>query len=196
MLRWLSPLAGERTQMFAAALMWFIGAAILLVRGGAYLQDRYWHAWALAAGLALGVLKSGVLLDRVARKAVERIRRRGRAHFFGFFSLSSWALVGVMMGGGILLRRLVVHPDVIGAGIMGAIYIGVGTALVLADRVFWHAWADELPTHLTETQRSALWKWRWLGWRESTPAFKASLTLVALLTIVLIFTALRFSAAP
>ena len=28
---------------------------------------------------------------------------------------------------------------------------------------------------LTETQRDALWKWRWLGWRGSTPAFKASL---------------------
>lgn len=38
-----------------------------------------------------------------------------------------------------LLRRLVVHPDQVGAGIMGAIYIGVGSALVLADRIFWHA---------------------------------------------------------
>ena len=44
-----------------------------------------------------------------------------------------------MMGAGMILRRLVVHPDAVGAGIMGAIYIGVGTALVLADRVFWHA---------------------------------------------------------
>jgi len=125
--------------MLAAALMWLIGASILLVRGVSYLQDRYWHAWALAAGLTLGVLKSRVLLDRVARNAVGRIRLRGRAHFFGFFSLKSWALIAVMMGGGILLRRLVVHPDLIGAGIMGAIYIGVGTALALADRVFWRA---------------------------------------------------------
>jgi len=138
-LKWLSPPASERAQMLAAALMWLIGASILLVRGVGYLQDRYWHAWALAAGLTLGVLKSRVLLDRVARNAVERIRLRGRAHFFGFFSLKSWALIVVMMGGGILLRRIVVHPDLIGAGIMGAIYIGVGTALALADRVFWRA---------------------------------------------------------
>jgi len=33
--------------------------------------------------------------------------------------------------------------------------------------------------HLSQRQREALWKWRWLGWRESTPAFKASLALVA-----------------
>lgn len=133
----ISPAASERTQLVSAALMWLIGASILLVRGVGYLQDRYWHAWALAIGLALGVFKSRVLLDRVARKAVIRIRERGRAHLFGFFSLRSWGLVALMMGGGMLLRRLVVHPDVVGAGIMGAIYIGVGTALVLADRVFW-----------------------------------------------------------
>lgn len=137
LLKALSPSASERTQLIAAATMWLIGASILLVRGVGYLQDRYWHAWALAAGLALGVFKSRVLLDRVARRAVARIRERGRASFIGFFSLKSWALVAVMMGAGMTLRRLVVHPDVIGAGIMGAIYIGIGTALVMTDRVFW-----------------------------------------------------------
>jgi len=119
--------------------MWLIGASILLTRGATYVYDRHWHAWALGIGLALGVLKSRALLDRVARKAVARIRERGAAGFFGFFSLQSWALIALMMGGGIALRRLVVHPGVIGAGIMGAVYIGVGTALLLADRIFWRA---------------------------------------------------------
>ncbi len=32
---------------------------------------------------------------------------------------------------------------------------------------------------ISEEQREALWKWRWLGWRKSTPAFKASLVLLA-----------------
>lgn len=119
--------------------MWLIGSTILLVRGTGYVQDRYWHAWALALGLVLGSLKARVLLDRVARSAVERIRRRGTAGFLGFFSLRSWGLIALMMGGGIALRSIVVHPGVIGAGIMGAIYIGVGTALLIADRIFWHA---------------------------------------------------------
>lgn len=131
--------AGVRAQLTAGALMWLVGASILLVRGGIYIQGRSWHAWALAAGLALGVLKSRYMLESVASKAVLRIFERGRASFFGFFSKRSWALVGLMMGGGMVLRRVVVHPDQIGAGILGAIYIGVGTALLLADRVFWHA---------------------------------------------------------
>jgi hypothetical protein len=32
---------------------------------------------------------------------------------------------------------------------------------------------------LEQRQRDALWKWRWLGLSESTPAFKASLLLLA-----------------
>lgn len=134
-----TPRVGVRPQLYGAAAMWAIGASILIVRGVGYLSDRYWHAWALAAALAIGVIKSRYMLDRVARKAVDRIRARGRACFFGFFSLKAWAFVGLMMGAGMVLRRVVVQPDVIGAGIMGAIYIGVGVALALADRIFWQA---------------------------------------------------------
>ncbi|GAB4281398.1 MAG: hypothetical protein Kow0067_00770 [Coriobacteriia bacterium] len=142
--RSVSPIVSERTQLLAAASMWLVGAGILLIRGAGYLQGRSWHAWALAVGLSLGVLKARMILDRAARSAVDRIRARGSAHFFGFFSARSWTLVAVMMGGGMVLRRIVVHPDAIGAGIMGALYIGVGTALLLADRAFWHALAGRL----------------------------------------------------
>jgi len=119
--------------------MWLIGASILLSRGLGYIHDRHWHAWVLSAGLALGVTKSRLLLDHVSRRAVTRIRLRGRASAIGFFSRKSWMLIGVMMFGGILLRQLFVHPGQIGAGILGAVYIGVGSALLLADRIFWKA---------------------------------------------------------
>lgn len=136
------PKAGVRVQLTAAAVVWLVGASILLVRGVMYVSDRSWHSWALAAALAIAVLKSRLLLDRVASAAVERIRRRGRASFPGFFSLRAWAFIAVMMGGGITLRQLFVHPGRIGAGILGAVYLGIGMALLMADRVFWHAVFD------------------------------------------------------
>jgi hypothetical protein len=139
MLDRLVPRAGERVQLVAAATVWLVGASILLVRGVGYVSVRYWHAWALGAALVIGVLKSRLLLDRIARHGVERIHERGRACFFGFFSVKSWAFVGAMMGGGILLRTLVARPGVIGAGIMGALYLGIGSALLIADRIFWRA---------------------------------------------------------
>jgi hypothetical protein len=38
--------------------------------------------------------------------------------------------------------------------------------------------ADTATADLHERQRAAIWKWRWLGFRDSTPAFKASLVLL------------------
>jgi hypothetical protein len=120
-------------------MIWLVGASIVLIRGFGYIQGRPWHVWALAAGLILGVLKSRYMLERVAARAVARIRVRGPAFFLSFFSLKTWGLVAIMMGGGIALRDLVVASNELGTGILGAVYVGVGTALVLADRVFWHA---------------------------------------------------------
>jgi hypothetical protein len=38
---------------------------------------------------------------------------------------------------------------------------------------------------LRQKQREAIWKWRWLGFRESTPGFKGSMVLLVI-AIVLI----------
>jgi len=149
-----TPRASARVQMFGAAIVWLVGASILIVRGLGYVQGRYWHAWVLGAALAIAVIKSRYLLDRVARKAVMRIVERDRACFFGFFSVKAWAFVALMMGGGITLRHLVVSPDAIGAGILGALYLGIGTALALADRIFWHAALGRpLPVEEPATER-------------------------------------------
>ena len=134
--------------------MWLVGSVILVVRGTGYVYDRYWHAWALALALVLGVVKSRYLLKGVATKAVARIRERGRACYFGFFSWRSWLFVFLMMGGGIMLRRLVVHPGVIGAGIMGALYLGIGFALFLADGVFWRAVVEEFDPSVADQTAS------------------------------------------
>lgn len=137
----LTPRASAQVQLFAAAIVWAIGGGILVTRGFIYVSDRSWHAWALGLSLAvlIAVPKTRYVLDRVARKAVARIRQRDHACFFGFFSWKSWAFVAVMMGGGIAIRNAIVHPNVIGAGILGALYLGIGAALLTADRVFWHA---------------------------------------------------------
>lgn len=40
--------------------------------------------------------------------------------------------------------------------------------------------ADE---DLRQMQREAIWKWRWLGFRNSTPGFKGALVLLAIAAI-------------
>jgi hypothetical protein len=44
---------------------------------------------------------------------------------------------------------------------------------------------------LSVEQLDALWKWRWLGWRHSTPAFKASLAILAVAALAIATIALR-----
>jgi hypothetical protein len=134
-----TPRAGQRVQLFSAAAMWAIGAMILLVRGVGFLHDN-WYAALLALAIVLGLVKSRYLLDRVARKAVLRIHERGRACYFGFFSWKSWLFVVVMMGGGILLRRSGLPRD-----FLAVLYVGVGTGLALADRIFWQALISPSP---------------------------------------------------
>ncbi len=48
-----------------------------------------------------------------------------------------------------------------------------------------------LHEHLRQEQLDALWKWRWLGWRNSTPAFKASLVLLGVAALALALVALN-----
>ena len=36
-----------------------------------------------------------------------------------------------------------------------------------------------------QLQRDAIWKWRWLGWRDSTPGFKGAMVLVAIAAVLL-----------
>lgn len=43
---------------------------------------------------------------------------------------------------------------------------------------------------LRQEQREALWKWRWLGLRRSTPGFKAGLALLAIVAAALAVKAL------
>jgi hypothetical protein len=44
---------------------------------------------------------------------------------------------------------------------------------------------------LMQEQRDAIWKWRWLGLRKSTPAFKASLVLLAVGAAAIVLQAVR-----
>lgn len=137
----LTPRASARAQLFVAATVWAIGAGILISRGIQYVHDRSWHSWLLGGALALAIAipKSRYILDKAALKGVNRILSRGRKCVFGCFSFGGYAFIGVMMGGGILIRNTFVSPGAFGAGILGAIYLGIGTALVFADRIYWHA---------------------------------------------------------
>lgn len=44
---------------------------------------------------------------------------------------------------------------------------------------------------ISQERLDALWKWRWLGWRKSTPAFKISLVLLTVAAAWLVVMTVR-----
>jgi hypothetical protein len=48
----------------------------------------------------------------------------------------------------------------------------------------------EYRDRVRQMQRDAIWKWRWLGFRNSTPGFKASLVVLAVAAVSIVAGAL------
>jgi len=148
-----TPRAGVRVQMFSAALLWLVAVGFLLVRGvlfievpGPHSHFSYWIVPIAIVALVIGIIKARFILIRYASKAVARIQRRGHACYFGFFAPTSWLFVLVMMGGGMLLRHSALVNYEWGRVFLSTLYIAVGTALAIADRIFWIAALRPSPT--------------------------------------------------
>jgi hypothetical protein len=156
----LTPRAGVRAQLFAAALLWLVAVCFLLVRGVLFIEAPgssshlgYWIVPIALVAIVIGIVKARFILIGYANRAVVRIRTRGRACFFGFFAPSSWLFVLVMMGGGLLLRGSALVDYTWGRVFLSTLYIAVGTALAIADRVFWVAALRRRPA-APETSRA------------------------------------------
>ena len=132
--------------MFSAALLWLVGTSFLLVRGVLFVAapgPGFHFGYAIVpiaiVAIVIGAIKARFILIRYADKAVARIRGRGHACYFGFFAPLSWLFVCVMMGGGMLLRDSALVDFAWGRVVLSTLYLAVGTALAIADRIFWVA---------------------------------------------------------
>jgi hypothetical protein len=150
-----TPRAGVRVQMFAAAIMWLVGLSFLLVRGVLFIfapgnnvdhPPAHWVIMPIiVVAIVIGMLKARYILIKYADKAIARIQHRGHACFFGFFGWTSWLFIGVMMGGGIALRSSPLVHYSWGLELLSVLYIAVGTALLIADRIFWLSALRSMP---------------------------------------------------
>ena len=134
------PAAAVHVHLMLVGLMWTVVGVALVGLGGRWLWQSPIPAapWLAALALAIGAFKARFVLDRAARTIADRIRERGDGRCIGgFLSLRSWALVAVMVAGGRLLRG-----SHVGRGLLGVLYVAVGTALLLSSRVAWRAWRE------------------------------------------------------
>ena len=116
--------------MLIAGLVWCAAGAMVCVIG---LPLEFGlaptHLILVPLAAAIFLVFYVFVFSRLVRKHTGRIRARveNRLPFWHFFNASSWAVMAVMMGGGMVLRLSHVVPD----WMIAFFYSGLGVALFL-----------------------------------------------------------------
>lgn len=128
--------------LFAAPLLWTVIGLFLMIRGWGWLDPGRGKLLVLAAGV-LGTLKSFFILDKVARRSLDRIVRFKDGTCLGaVYSWKTWLLVLLMMTAGIALRTITQPGPFI-----GTLYCAIGWALCLSSRLGWQEWFRQVYCH-------------------------------------------------
>ncbi len=131
------PGVRRRTHLLLAAMLWtFIG--LLLLTKGAYriVQVPEYQIIIIITALSAGTLKSIFILDRSARRSIERILDFKDGTCLGaVYSVKTWLLVVGMMGMGIVLRN-----SPLPLSLLCFIYFTIGWALLFSSRLAWQIW--------------------------------------------------------
>ena len=129
------PGVSIRTHLLLGALIWTM-VGFFLLTNGFRLVLLEGHLWYGLIGLLLGTAKTLFVLDRLARKNIQRIKEfEDKVCFGSVYSLKTWFMVAAMIVLGRYLRTTVLPGEII-----GLIYTAVGWALMLASRLMWIEW--------------------------------------------------------
>lgn len=133
----LKPGVNRSVHLLTAALLWTIIGCGLMIRGWLLIRPEKGH-WLVIVALLAGTLKSFFVLDKTARRSVQRIVEFEDGTCFGaVYSWKTWVLVACMIIFGRLLRQ-VVEPGLV----IGLIYVAVGWALFFSSRHGWQQWVQ------------------------------------------------------
>jgi len=133
----LKPGVRRRTLLLFSALLWTIIGLLLLCKGGYRLsQLSRGQAAVIAVSIMLGSIKSRLVLDKAARRAITRIVGFADGTCLGaVYSAKTWILVLCMGVFGVILRS-----SPIPTWLLAGISLMIGWALLLSSRLAWWAW--------------------------------------------------------
>jgi hypothetical protein len=133
------PGVSRSVHLFAAPFLWTAIGGLLLYRGWGWLVPGQGRLLILAAGF-LGTLKSVFILDRIARRSLDRIVLFKDGTCLGaVYSWKTWLLVFLMMTAGFVIRKITQPGPVI-----GTLYCAIGWSLCLSSRFGWQQWFRQL----------------------------------------------------
>jgi hypothetical protein len=132
----LKPGASQNGHLFAASLLWACVGTALLVRGGSWLMDEK-NGIVFLTALLFGTLKSLFILDKSAKKSIDRILQLADGSCLGgVYSITTWGVIGCMILMGYVLRHYADLP----VELMGFLYSAIGWSLLFSSREGWTVW--------------------------------------------------------
>ncbi len=131
-----APTCSLRAQTKIAGIIWLLVGIMLMSRGLFWIVNTDANITTLILcpmlALPVGILKSRLVLNRVADRILKRIRERGEGKcLFGCFSIKNWLMILLMIALGRLLRSSSAP-----IAIVSATYIAIGAGLANSSRVF------------------------------------------------------------
>ncbi|MGB3211564.1 MAG: hypothetical protein WBB19_12740 [Desulforhopalus sp.] len=131
------PGVNRRTHLLMSALLWTTIGLLLLAKGIFRLsQLDDWQPVILAVAILAGSLKASFVLDKSARRGIERILDLKDGTCLGaVYSVKTWILVLCMIGMGVILRN-----SSLPVSLLCLMYLTIGWALLLSSRLAWMAW--------------------------------------------------------
>jgi hypothetical protein len=131
------PGVSQHTLLLMSACLWTAIGLLLLAKGGfRFSQLEQQHPTVVLAAIIAGSLKSYLILDRAARRGIERILKFKDGTCLGaVYSVKTWIVVLFMMIMGVILRN-----SSLPGNILCFVSITVGWALLMSSRLAWRAW--------------------------------------------------------
>jgi hypothetical protein len=136
------PGVSRTVHLFAAPFLWTAIGGLLLFRGWGWFDPGWGRLLLLVSGL-LGTLKSLFILDKIARRSLERIVLfKDNTCLGAVYSWKTWLLVLLMMTAGFVMRKIT-QPG----PFVGTLYCAIGWSLCLSSRLGWLHWFRQVRHH-------------------------------------------------
>ncbi len=135
--------ASARSLKILAALVWYIGGVVLLLKGASLLleaealrPDKTWPWLAVIAGLFLGSVKARFLFSKSCRKNLARIDGLPRPRIWQFFRPQFFVFLVLMILAGATLSQMAHnnYPFLIGVAVVD---FSIGIALLGSSYIVW-----------------------------------------------------------
>jgi hypothetical protein len=126
-----------------AALVWYVGGIVLLLKAGSLLDEadllkpaQVWPWLAIVAGLVIGSLKAKFLFGKSCQKNLTRINALNRPKIWQFFRPGFFVALAAMILVGATLSRLAHNNYLFLIGV-AVLDLSIATALLGSSYVFW-----------------------------------------------------------